>query len=114
VIDAMTLAEVGEIFAYWELDPPMHLIVQTIARLLGWTPQSASSSPLSSRTPRIEEIAASAPPGLAVAPSNAIDMPAPILDLKALRARNRARATEIVWRHRNAGIPPLPRTTDGI
>ena len=28
VIDAMTLAEAGEIFAYWEHDPPAHLIVQ--------------------------------------------------------------------------------------
>ena len=61
VIDAMTLAEAGEIFAYWEHDPPAHLIVQSIARLLGWTPR-----PVLSRTPRIDEIAASAPPGLAV------------------------------------------------
>ena len=42
VIDAMTLAEAGEIFAYWERDPPAHLIVQTIARLLGWAPSTSA------------------------------------------------------------------------
>ena len=93
VIDAMTLAEAGEIFAYWERDPPAHLIVQTIARLLGWTPR-----PTPSRPPQIEEIAASAPPGLAVAHGGAIGMPAPVLDPEALRARNRARAAEIARR----------------
>src|ERR1700728_1849438 len=36
VVDGMTLAEAGEIFAYWEESPPTHLMVQTIARLLGW------------------------------------------------------------------------------
>ena len=84
----MTLAEAGEIFAYWERDPPAHLIVQTIARLLGWTRDRPS------RPPRIEEIAASAPPGLAVVHGGAIGMPAPVLDPEALRDRNRARAAE--------------------
>jgi hypothetical protein len=113
VIDAMTLAEAGEIFAYWEHDPPTHLIVQTIARLLGWTPRSAASRSIACRPRQIEEIAASAPPGLAVVPGRATGMPVPILDLEALRARNRARATEIAQRHRNAGVPPLPRTPGG-
>ena len=38
VIDNMTLAEAGEIFRYWEDNPPMHLMTQIIARLLGWQP----------------------------------------------------------------------------
>jgi len=89
----MTLAEAGEIFAYWERDPPAHLIVQTIARLLGWTPLSVLS-----RSPPIEKIAASAPPGLAVAYGGAIGMPPPVLDPEALRKRNRARAAETAQR----------------
>jgi len=31
----MTLAEAGEIFAYWAENPPPHLLLQAIARLLG-------------------------------------------------------------------------------
>jgi hypothetical protein len=93
VIDVMTLAEASEIFAYWQRDPPAHLIVQSIARLLGWTPRPALSP-----TPRIDEIAASAPPGLAVARGSAIDMPAPVFDAEALRTRNQARATEMARR----------------
>ena len=114
MIDAMTLAEAGEIFTYWEHDPPTYLIVQTIARLLGWTSRSAASRPMPSRPPRIEEIAASAPSGLGMAPGRAIGMPAPILDWGALRARNRARATEIARRHRDSIVPPLPSTPGGI
>jgi hypothetical protein len=108
VIDAMTLAEAGEIFAYWERDPPVHLIVQTIARLLGWTPRSTPSPPL-----RIEEIAASAPPGLAVAHDGAIGMPAPVFDPEALRVRNRMRAAEIARRDQRGGAPPLSRPLGG-
>lgn len=100
----MTLAEAGEIFAYWERNPPTHLIVQTIARLLGWTPR-----PTPSRPPRIEEITASAPPGLAVAQGGATGMPAPIFDPEALRARNRTRAAEMARRGQNGGAPPLSR-----
>lgn len=95
----MTLAEAGEIFTYWERDPPAHLIVQTIAQLLGWTPRSAAPRPTPFRRSRIEEIAASTPPGLAVASGSAIGMPVPVLDLEPLRARNRARAAEIARRH---------------
>jgi hypothetical protein len=103
----MALAEAGEIFAYWERDPPMHLITQTIARLLGWTPRSTPSRP-----PRIDEIAASAPPGLAVAPGGTTGMPAPILDPQTLRAHNRARAAEIARRSWTGGAPPLPSMPD--
>ena len=95
VIDGMTLAEAGEIFAYWEHDPPAHLIVQTIARLLGWTRSASRCFPA---TPRIDELAASPPPGLAVAHGGAIGMPAPVLDPEVLRARNQARAAEIARR----------------
>jgi hypothetical protein len=105
VIDAMTLAEAGEIFAYWERDPPTHLIVQAVARLLGWTPR-----PMPPRSPRIEEIAASAPPGLTVAHGSAIGMPAPILDLETMRTRNLARVAEIARRGQCGGAQPLSRT----
>jgi hypothetical protein len=85
VIDGMTLAEAGEIFTYWQENPPPHLLLQAIARLLGWTP-AAEAVP-----PPIADIAAAAPPGLAVTRNGRLDMPAP-LDLDALRIRNRARA----------------------
>lgn len=88
----MTLADIGEIFAYWERNPPVHLMVQVIGRLLGWT---SSSQP--SRPAEIDEIAGSAPPGLAVAANRKIGMPEAIFDLEALRARNRERAAEIEW-----------------
>jgi hypothetical protein len=83
-IDAMTLAEAGEIFDYWAENPPTHLIVQIIARMLGWKPASAAPPPLA-------DIAAMAPPGLAIAANGALGMPAPVLDIETLRARNRAR-----------------------
>lgn len=105
----MTLAEAGEIFAYWEHDPPVHLIVQTIARLLGWTPR-----PTLSRPPRLDEIAASAPPGLAVAQGAAAGMPVPVLDPEELRLHNRARAAEIANKNRNGGVPPLPRRLGSV
>jgi hypothetical protein len=91
----MTLAEAAEIFAYWECDPPTHLMLQTIARMLGWTPR-----PTSPATMRIEDIAAAAPPGLILARSGSIGMPMPVFDTDALRARNRARAAEIARRSR--------------
>jgi len=94
----MTLAEAGEIFAYWENDPPVHLVVQTIARMLGWTPRPSATGPA-----RVEEIAAAAPPGLVVAPGGTIGMPAPLLDPDALRARNRERAVEIARRNQDRG-----------
>lgn len=93
----MALDEAGEIFACWERDPPAHLIMQTIARMLGWSP-----APHPLRQPRIADIATSAPPGLTVAQGGAIGMPAPVFDLDALRARNRTRAAE-VWRRSHAG-----------
>jgi hypothetical protein len=83
VIDGMTLAEAGEIFDYWVENPPVHLMVQAIARMLGWKP--ARSGP-----PRIAEIMAMAPMGLSVATGGDLGMPAPVLDIETLRARNRA------------------------
>ena len=94
----MTLAEAGEIFGYWEANPPAHLMLQTIARMLGWMPHPASAG-----APAIEEIAAAAPPGLAVARGGDLGMPAP-LDLDAMRARNRARAVNIGRRNQSAAI----------
>jgi hypothetical protein len=98
----MTLAEVSEIFAYWERNPPAHLIVQTIARLLGWAPRSIPTA-----SPRPQEIAASAPPGLAVTQGGASGLPVPVLDPVVLRARNRARAAELARSDRNVGAMPL-------
>jgi hypothetical protein len=81
VIDGMTLAEAGEIFRHWEQDPPAHLILQTIARLLGWCPPAAGP-------PDPDNLLTAPPPGLAVA--QGIGMPAPILDPEAMRIRNLA------------------------
>jgi hypothetical protein len=90
----MTLAEAAEIFGYWEACPPAHLMLQTIARMLGWMPRPALAN-----TPPIEQIAASPPPGLAVMRGGDFGMPAP-LDLEALRARNRRSALAIARRNR--------------
>jgi hypothetical protein len=92
VIDGMTLAEAGEIFAYWEHSPPSHLLLQAIAGLIGWAPRPATSG-----APPLADIAAAAPPGLTVAPGADLGMPPP-LDLVALRARNQARAAPIATR----------------
>jgi hypothetical protein len=86
----MTLADVGEIFAYWERDPPVHLMVQTIARLLGWTPPNQPS-----RSAQIDAIAASVPPGLTIMHGGTIGMPEAVFDLEELRTHNQAKAAEI-------------------
>ncbi len=91
----MTIAEAGEIFLYWEENPPAHLMLQTIARMLGWLPRPAPAG-----APPIEEIAAVAPPGLGVARGADLGMPTP-LDLDALRARNRAQAVVIARRNQS-------------
>lgn len=80
----MTVADAGEIFAYWSENPPAHLLLQTIARMLGWKPVADEPPPFS-------HIAAMAPPGLAMAQNGDIGMPVPILDIATLRALNRAR-----------------------
>jgi hypothetical protein len=94
----MTLAEAGEIFGYWEENPPAHLMLQTIARMLGWMPRPAQPG-----APPIEDIAAAAPPGLAMARGGNPGMPPP-LDLDALRARNRGRAFAIARRNQSSAI----------
>lgn len=80
----MTLAEAGEVFDYWTDNPPTHLMAQIIARMLGWKPANTATPPLA-------DIAAMAPPGLAIAANGALGMPAPVLDIKTLRSRNHAR-----------------------
>jgi hypothetical protein len=77
----MTLAEAAQVFAYWAENPPVHLMVQIIARMLGWKPAAGAPPPLA-------DIAAMTPPGLLVGD---LDMPSPVLDIEILRARNRAR-----------------------
>lgn len=90
----MTLAEAEEIFDYWRDNPPAHLMVQTIAAALGWKPRPAEGPTASGGT------MPAPPPGLAVVSGGAgPDMPAPVLDIEAMRARNRARAAE-----RSAGL----------
>jgi hypothetical protein len=86
VIDAMTLAEAEEIFAYWAENPPAHLMVQTIAAMLGWKKRPAVRA-----GDGLAEIAAAPPPGLAVIQGGA-GMPAPVFDIDTLRAANRVRA----------------------
>jgi hypothetical protein len=80
----MTLAETEQIFTYWAEHPPVYLMVQAVARMLGWKP----AEPVA---PSLEELAAMAPPGLVVAAAGSLGMPAPVLDIEALRARNRGR-----------------------
>lgn len=80
----MTLGEAEEIFASWAENPPAHLMVQIIARMLGWKPSRPEALPFA-------DIAAMAPPGLTIAADGALGMPAPVLDIAILRARNRAR-----------------------
>ena len=84
----MTLAEAGEIFRYWEDNPPPYLLLQAIARLLGWQPHAQPRAAADA----LAGLAAMPPPGLAVMPATQIAMPPPILDPAALRARNHARA----------------------
>ncbi len=79
----MTLPEASQIFDYWAENPPVHLMVQTIARMLGWKPASDSKPPFA-------DIAAMAPPGVAVVAGGSLGMPEPVLDIAALRARNQA------------------------
>jgi hypothetical protein len=94
----MSLAEAGEIFGYWEANPPAHLKLQTIARMLGWMPRTASP-----RASMIEDIAAAAPPGLAVARGVDLGMPAP-LEIDALRMQNQARALAVARRNLRAAL----------
>ena len=82
----MTLAEAEEIFAYWAESPPAHLMVQTIAAMLGWKKRPAARG-----GDGLAQIASAPPPGLTVAEGSA-GMPAPIFDIDTLRAANRARA----------------------
>jgi hypothetical protein len=86
----MTLAEAGEIFAYWADHPPPHLLLQAIAGALGWRP------PAPADTSRLAE---APPPGLVVAPGPAAGTPAPVFALDELRSRNRARAAATAQRN---------------
>ena len=88
----MTLAEAGEIFRYWEDNPPPYLLLQAIARLLGWQPAHASQHDRPGEA--LAQLAAMPPPGLAVRPATEIAMPPPTFDLETLRARNHARTAD--------------------
>jgi hypothetical protein len=94
----MSLADAAEIFFYWEENPPAHLMLQTIARMLGWMPR-----PPPAGIPRIADIAAAAPPGLAVTQGGDLGMPA-ALGIDALRARNRAVALAIARRNLSTAL----------
>jgi hypothetical protein len=92
----MTLAEAGEIFAHWTDSPPAHLMLQTIAAMLGWKPRAASG-----RTGDLAALVSAPPAGLAVVGAGAAAMPAAVFDIAALRGANRARASEMARRERN-------------
>ena len=97
----MTLAEAGEIFRHWEQNPPAHLILQTIARLLGWSPPAAAAP-----MPDPAELATTPPPGLAVTRGGDIGMPVPVLDAAALRTRNLAAAVHAIRPMPHPNLPP--------
>jgi hypothetical protein len=88
VIDRMSLSEAGEIFRYWEDNPPPHLMLQAIARLLGWQPARSELPP--ERVSPVD-LAAAAPSGLVIVPAGSRDEPPAVFDIETLRARNRAR-----------------------
>ncbi|MGH7093768.1 MAG: hypothetical protein ACREFB_09570 [Stellaceae bacterium] len=93
----MTLAEAGEIFAHWAESPPAHLMLQTIAAMLGWKPRQPGE-----RVANLADLAAAPPPGLTVACGTGPAMPAPIFDIATLRAANQARATALAGGPRSA------------
>jgi len=93
----MTLAEAGEIFAYWEQNPPAHLVGQAVARLLGWSPPAPT-------TP-VADIAAAPPPGLIVTRGGDLGLPPPVLDPAILRANNCARALAAAKREAQRAHP---------
>ena len=90
----MTLAQAAEIFDYWAENPPAHLMVQTIARILGWAPAPVQPTAASS----LDAIAAAPPPGLAITRGADPSMPPPLLDPELLRERNRALALALARR----------------
>ena len=91
----MTLAEAGEIFAYWADHPPPHLLLGAIAAALGLRPSAEPADPAA--------LAAAPPPGLTLA-AGPPGIPAPVFDLDALRAANRARAAAIARRNAQASM----------
>jgi hypothetical protein len=108
----MTLAEAGEIFAYWAENPPTHVMVQIIARILGWKPSVPADDT------NVAELMAAPPPGIAITPGGTLDMPQPVFDRDALRERNRARAAVLARRNVPKGasgggeaMPKLARPT---
>jgi hypothetical protein len=42
VIDAMTMSQVGIVFAGWQQSPPAHHMMQVLARQWGWKPRPAA------------------------------------------------------------------------
>lgn len=102
----MTLTEAGEIFAYWAESPPAHLMVQFIARALGWRPPPALATDADMGS------MAAASPGFAVVANAKIDLPDAMFDVCALRERNRVRAAEIALR--NASNATSEADTDSV
>ena len=60
--------------------------------MLGWSPPPAAANAA------LDQLAATPPPGLAVARTSGLGMPPPVLDPATLRTRNNARAAEIARR----------------
>lgn len=84
----MTLAQVEEIFGYWETNPPEYQINAIIAQMLGWKPAGADKSADPSQANAVEQILAAPPPGMAVT-RGGTGLPAPVFDLDEMRERNR-------------------------
>jgi hypothetical protein len=95
----MTVAEAGEIFAYWERHPPPHLLLQGIAAALGCRP-ATETGPIEAALAGdvVASLAAAPPPGLAVTAGAPAQAPAPVFDRDELFRRNRARAAAIAAR----------------
>lgn len=89
----MTLAEAGEIFGYWERQPPTCQLALIIARMLGWKPEARA---VAAPGDNVADLLAAAPPGIA---TGDIGMPAPVLDIEEFREKNRARMVEIARRN---------------
>ena len=90
----MYLEEADEVFDYWTLHPPTHQLVALIARMLGWE---------GPEKPEIDgddlpDLQIELSPEMADAIGKAAGVPPPVIDLEAMRERNRNRAKEIALR----------------
>jgi hypothetical protein len=92
----MYFSEAEEIFGHWEQSPPTYQMVGLIARMLGWEgPARALDGP-----PPMPSIS----PDMAEAIGLAAGVPSPVVDLEAMREKNRRRPLEIHERRKARAI----------